>query len=134
MNTTKKPKFSLFGSRKKSDSLSSSVTSIEFESVGSTVAATPRGGLLVSTRLLLLVLSLMIPLGIVTFLLLNQQQQQINFALRERDGALFLRDLGKILQFFTEHRNLVAQVRPNNSSEVFSTIINIWILTLKLKH
>ncbi|MEY4532094.1 MAG: hypothetical protein RLZZ156_2817, partial [Deinococcota bacterium] len=118
MNATKKPKFSLFGSRKKPDPLSPSVTSIEFETVGSEATAAPRGGFLVSTRLLLLVLSLIIPLAVLTFLLLNQQQQQINFASRERDGAVYLRDLGKLLQFFTEHRNLVVQVRPNNSAEV----------------
>ena len=111
MNATKKPKFSLFGSRKKADSLSPSITSIEFETVGTEATSAPRGGFLVSTRLLLLVLSLMIPLGILTFLLLNQQQQQINFSLRERDGALYLRSLGTLLQRFSEHRGLVTQQR-----------------------
>jgi twitching motility protein PilJ len=118
MNATKKPKFSLFGARKKTDITSSSVTSIEFESVGTIVSSAPRGGFLVSTRLLLLVLSLMIPLGLVVFLLLDAQQQQINFASRERDGAIYLRDLGKLLQFFTDHRNLVSQVRASNSASV----------------
>ncbi len=118
MNATKKPKFSLFGSRKKTDSPSSSVTSIEFETVATTASSAfaPRGGFLVSTRLLFLVLSLMIPLGIVTFLLLNQQQQQINFSLRERDGALYLRSLGTLLQRFSEHRGLVTQQRSGGAT------------------
>jgi twitching motility protein PilJ len=107
MNTTKKPKLSLFGSRKKvsSDLPSASITSVEFDAVGGTAA--PRGGVLVSTRLLFLVFSLLIPLAIVVFLLLNQQQQQINFASRERDGAVYLRSLGTLLQRFSEHRGLV---------------------------
>jgi hypothetical protein len=108
MNTTKKPKLALFGSRKKasSDLPSANITSVEFDSVGE-IAAAPRGGLLVSTRLLFLVLSLLVPLAIVVFLLVNQQQQQINFASRERDGAVYLRSLGTLLQRFSEHRGLV---------------------------
>lgn len=108
MNATKKPKFSLFGAKKETPP-SATITSVEFETISN--SGLPRSGLLVSTRLLLLVLALLIPLGLVVFLLLNQQQQQINFALRERDGAIYLRSLGNLLQRFSEHRSLVTQQR-----------------------
>ncbi len=115
MNTTKKPKFSLFGA-KKAESPSASITSVEFESVGDLATSAPRGGFLVSTRLLFLVLSLLIPLGLAVFFLLNQQQQQINFSLRERDGAVYLRSLGNLLQRFSEHRGLVTQQRSGGTA------------------
>ncbi len=114
MNTTKdKPKSSLFG-RKAAEKPSSSITSVEFESP--TSANLPRGGFLVSTRLLLLVLALALPLALATFLVLNQQQQSINNASRERDGAEYLRTVGQLLQRFSEHRSLLTQQRSGAQS------------------
>jgi twitching motility protein PilJ len=115
MNTTEKPKFSLFGRKKQEDSKNANITSVEFEpvEVGKT-----RAGVLVSTRLLLLVLALALPLAIAVFFLFNQQQQDINFSLRERDGAVYLRSVGTLLQRFSEHRNLVTQQRTGGAASI----------------
>ena len=113
MNTTKKPKFSLFGAQKE-DTPDANITSVEFEAVPDSKAATPTGGLLVVTRLALLVLALLIPLGIATFILFSTQQQQIARVASERDGALYLRGLGNLLQRFSEHRALVVQERSGS--------------------
>jgi twitching motility protein PilJ len=116
MNAAEKPKFSLFGRKKPEEQKNTNITSIEFEPVSSVNAA--RGGALVSTRLLLLVLALALPLAFVVFLLIGQQQQEINFSLRERDGASYLRSVGTLLQRFSEHRNLVTQQRTGGSAAI----------------
>jgi twitching motility protein PilJ len=114
MNTTEKPKFSLFGRKKSLETRSADITSVEFEPV----ASSTRAGVLVSTRLLFLVLALALPLAIAVFFLLGRQQQDINFSLRERDGATYLRSVGALLQLFSEHRNLVTQQRTGGTASI----------------
>jgi twitching motility protein PilJ len=75
-----------------------------------------RRGLLVSQRMLLLVLLLALPILVFTGLLLNSQQQQIDFAQSERDGAEYVDQLGVLLQRLTEDRILTSERRMGFSS------------------
>jgi twitching motility protein PilJ len=104
-----KPRASLLNRRKPVDP-----QQIDLETSPAPGAA--RRGLLVSTRLLLLVLLLAVPLALSVVLLINSQQDQINFALRERDGSQYLKTLGTLLQRFSEHRNLVSDQRMGSKS------------------
>ncbi|MFN3266165.1 MAG: methyl-accepting chemotaxis protein [Deinococcales bacterium] len=69
-----------------------------------------------STRLILLTLALVLPLLIAVLLLVNGQQQTISFSLRGRDGAVYLRAIGSLLQRISEHRNLVTQQRTGGAA------------------
>ena len=68
-------------------------------------------GLSVAQRLFAIALALLIPLMIAVAVLFNQQQNDINFAIRERDGATYIKEIGQLLQKITLHRGLTNRQR-----------------------
>jgi twitching motility protein PilJ len=81
-------------------------------------APTMRRGFTVAQRLLAIALSLALPLGFTVFTLFNQQQAEINFAIRERDGATYLQNVGLLLNKIVVHRNQVVQQRSGLMTSV----------------
>ena len=65
-----------------------------------------RRGLSVAQRLFAIAFALLIPLIFAVAVLFNQQQSDINFAIRERDGATYIKNVGELLQKITLHRGL----------------------------
>jgi len=57
-----------------------------------------RRGLSVAQRLFAIAFALLIPLLVAVAVLFNQQQSDINFAIRERDGATYIKNVGELLQ------------------------------------
>jgi twitching motility protein PilJ len=75
-------------------------------------------GFTVAQRLAAIALGLLIPLGLAVTVLFNQQQADINFAIRERDGATYLERVGDLLNKIALHRGLVVQQRAGMLSAV----------------
>lgn len=73
--------------------------------------AAMRRGLSVAQRLFAIALALLIPLVVAVAVLFNQQQNDINFAIRERDGATYIKEIGQLLQKITLHRGLTNRQR-----------------------
>lgn len=69
-------------------------------------APTTRRGLTVAQRLFAIAFALLIPLLATVTVLFNQQQSDINFAVRERDGATYVKEIGQLLQIIALHRGL----------------------------
>ena len=69
-------------------------------------APTMRRGLTVAQRLFAIAFALLIPLLATVTVLFNQQQSDINFAVRERDGATYVKEIGQLLQIIALHRGL----------------------------
>ena len=70
-----------------------------------------RSGLTVAQRLFAIAFALLIPLVVVVVVLFNQQQREINFASRERDGATYTKAIGQLLQAMELHRGLTNRQR-----------------------
>jgi twitching motility protein PilJ len=77
-----------------------------------------RRGLTVAQRLVLIALALLIPLGLAVGVLFNQQQNDINFAIRERSGATYIKEVAVLLQKLVVHRGLVNRQRLGDSAAI----------------
>lgn len=66
-------------------------------------ATVMRRGLSVAQRLFAIAFALLIPLIVAVTVLFTQQQSDINFAIRERDGATYVKELGQLLQKIIFH-------------------------------
>jgi twitching motility protein PilJ len=91
-------------------------TAIDYEPVNVSSVTMPKRGLSVSNRLLLLVVGLALPLSLGGAPYAFEQLQKINTATSERDGALYMSDLGTLMQQVSEHRVLVAAQRSGVTS------------------
>jgi twitching motility protein PilJ len=109
--TERKPKVSMF-SRRQPKEVSTSGFDAPVRQQGM------RRGLSVGQRLFAIALSLALPLGFAVLTLFNQQQADINFAIRERDGATYLQSIGQLLNKIVLHRGLVVQQRSGLMTSV----------------
>ncbi len=81
-------------------------------------AGAMRRGLSVAQRLLAIALVLLIPLVAVVVVLFNQQQASINTAIRERDGARYVKEIGQLLGKIVLHRSLTNLQRLGDAKSI----------------
>lgn len=79
-------------------------------------ASAMQRGLSVAQRLFAIAFALLIPLILAVVVLFSQQQNEINFATRERDGATYIKEIGRLLQTVTLHRGLTNRQRLGDQS------------------
>ena len=104
----RKPKSPLFGKGRSRD---------QAQNTGDN-SAVVRRGLTVAQRLFAIAFALLIPLVLAVGVLFNQQQTDINFAIRERDGARYIKEIGQLLQKITLHRGLTNLQRLGDAKAI----------------